>query len=829
MGYATAYGLLMGARRAVPCRMARHVRYAHGGPEYKPAYLNREEMRFLLAEQEKWRERRRERKRKKKRGEADPEPERIVTLAIETSCDDTCVAVLERRPTSTTLLFNSKVTSDNRQFGGVEPITAVSSHASQLAPLMQAAAEALPPTSLESGLPDFDPVTNRICGRRRRPDFIAVTRGPGLTSALSVGLTAAKGLAAAWKVPLVAVHHMQAHALTPRLVHAIQTSKKPPPPSPRTIRKKKKGAAKDGSAEVPEPGEERWQEPEPAFPFLSLLVSGGHTQLVLSRSVTSHSILADARNVAIGDMLDKCARAILPADVLAGTDNVMYGARLESFAFGPPPEEEPSPPPEDPYETYYGYTYKPPLKRRDEIQPYVSPTYGWTLRPPLAERRDMAFDFSGLGGQVQAIMKKNPDMDVPQRRELARETMRLAFEHLVTRVIFALDRMREEDREANKERRRQSTTTTTTTTTTTATGATEEEEPAGTSIEASSEAVEAEVTTPPSSSSSSPPPPPPSQTPPQPTAITTETTTIPTTADSPLPAETTTANAALTTGATEDAATAAATEPTTTATATATTTDPTTATTAEPATTTETDNPSTTSSIPKTLVVAGGVAANRFLQHVLGRMLAARGYPADALAIVRPPAEFCTDNAAMVAWAGMEMWEAGWYSDLNVLPQRRWSLDGDGILGLGGWLPRSELEAEKRAKRAAEAEAKAREQALARLEKEMEERAVGEGSKKEGDKAAAAQLEDWTIHWTDWNDKWGKPPEPGKHYDWAADWEDWDRFEERQRLRQEERRRERIQRWLEFRKLTAWVGRLKKRHAKKLRRMREERIKLKYQ
>ncbi|KAL2178702.1 glycoprotease family-domain-containing protein [Thermothelomyces heterothallicus CBS 202.75] len=620
------------------------------------------------------------RNNKKKKRDLEPEPERIVTLAIETSCDDTCVAVLERRPTSTTLLFNSKVTSDNRKFGGIEPITAVSSHAAQLAPLMQAAAEALPRTSLESGLPDFDPVTNRICGRRRRPDFITVTRGPGLTSALSVGLTAAKGLAAAWQVPLIAVHHMQAHALTPRL----------PDPEPD-----------------PDRWQERWQEPEPAFPFLSLLVSGGHTQLLLSKSVTSHSILADARNVAIGDMLDKCARVILPPDVLAGTDNVMYGARLESFAFGPPPgEEEPSPPPEDPYEAYYGYTYKPPLKRRDEIRPYVSPTYGWTLTPPLAERRDMAFDFSGLGGQVQAIMKKNPDMDIPQRRELARETMRLAFEHLVTRHR---GRLRSD----------------------------------------------------------------------------------------------------------------------------------------------QSSTPTTSSSVPKTLVVAGGVAANRFLQHILARMLSARGYPPDTLTIVRPPPEFCTDNAAMVAWAGMEMWEAGWYSDLNVLPQRRWSLDdgdgdgdGDGagagpgkggILGLGGWLPRSQLENKDDKK--AEAEARARERALEKLEKEIEDKAVGEGSKKKntgagagaGAGAKAAPPQDWTIYWNDWNEKWGEPPEPGLHHDWAADWEDWDKFERRQRLRNEERRRERIRRWLESRKLTAWVGKLKKRQARKLERMRRERIKLKYQ
>ncbi|KAK4250828.1 hypothetical protein C7999DRAFT_11418 [Corynascus novoguineensis] len=658
-----------------------------------------------------------QKRRKKRKKKPQPEPERIVTLAIETSCDDTCVAVLEKRPFSTELIFNAKLTSDNRKFGGVEPITAVESHSSQLAPLIQAAAEHLPKTELESGLPDFNPATGEIAGRRRRPDFITVTRGPGLTSALSVGLTAAKGLAAAWQVPLVAIHHMQAHALTPRLVNALTSE-----PPDRAARRKRARRLRMGLA--------YHEKREPDFPFLSLLVSGGHTQLLLSKSVTSHTMLAESLNVAIGDMLDKCARVILPADILAKTDNVMYGARLESFAFGPPPEKETvSLPKEDPYEVLYGYVYKPPLKRREEMQPYVSPTYGWTLTPPLSERRDMAFDFSGLGGQVQAIMKKNPDMDIDQRRELARETMRLAFEHLGTRILFALDAMRAKDRETNRQLQQEA---------------------------------------------------------------------------------------------------------------------------------------APVSSVPKTLVVAGGVAANRFLQHVLTRMLSARGYPPDQLAIVRPPPEFCTDNAAMVAWAGLEMWESGWYSDLNVLPQRRWPLDdgrgdedgdkqGDngeprgGILALGGWLPRSQLEVVDDEKVAAEAH----ERALNALAKEIEAKAVGEeqdeeviigpGGKKTKKKKkpkAVTKPRDWTVDWEaeDWNDKWGVQPDPSEFepqpelFDWAADWHDWNRkYARLDEIRAERRREEAYQEWLERRKSTEWVGKLKKRKAKELARARANRIRLRYQ
>jgi tRNA A37 threonylcarbamoyltransferase TsaD len=435
-----------------------------------------------------------------------------VTLAIETSCDDTCVAVLEKRGSRAKLLLNTKHTSDNRKFGGVEPITAVESHTANLARLVQVATRALPQA-------------------RRKPDFVSVTRGPGMTASLSVGLSMAKGLAVAWDVPLVGVHHMQAHALTPRLVRALE-----PPPSEQ-----------EGRGFDP--------QPSPSFPFLSLLVSGGHTQLLLSRSVTSHAILAEAHNAAIGDMLDKCARAILPPEVLGSAGDVMYGAHLENFAFPVKlGSESVLPESADPYERQYGYVYNPPAKRADEIKPYTSPAHGWFLTPPLSERRDMAYDFSGLGGQVQAIMQKNPDMDVPQRQELAREAMRLAFEHLASRAIFALDTLRANEKKHGAPP-----------------SATETERDTSQAIQQQKQQKTPGVST---------------------------------------------------------------------------------------------------------LVVSGGVASNRFLRHILRRMLSARGHP--RLAILCPPPHLCTDNAAMIAWAGAEMYERGWHTDLSALPVRKWSMDDGG-------------------------------------------------------------------------------------------------------------------------------------------------------
>ena len=94
----------------------------------------------------------------------------------------------------------------------------------------------------------------------------------------------------------------------------------------------------------------------------------------------------------------------------------------------------------------------------------------------------------------------------------------------------------------------------------------------------------------------------------------------------------------------------------------------------------------------KTLVLSGGVAANAFLRHVVRAMLTVRGF--SNVELCCPPVELCTDNAAMIAWAGCEMWEAGWKSDLSIRPISKWPLDGggvgepSGVLGVEGWVRR---------------------------------------------------------------------------------------------------------------------------------------------
>ncbi|CAN6618463.1 tRNA N6-adenosine threonylcarbamoyltransferase, mitochondrial [Trichomonascus vanleenenianus] len=193
-------------------------------------------------------------------------------LAIETSCDDSSVALIRRVPNGPPVLIDHQTeTLDTVEAGGIIPTDAKSHHQSHLAPLVQRMLQ-----------------TNQF-----RPELICATRGPGMMGSLSAGFNFAKGLSVAWDVPLVGVHHMVGHLLTPRFFSNGQT---------------------------------------PKFPFVSLLASGGHTMLVYSKSVTEHKVLANTVDIAVGDMLDKCGREL-------GVRGNMIGKHLEQFVNSGPPGE----------------------------------------------------------------------------------------------------------------------------------------------------------------------------------------------------------------------------------------------------------------------------------------------------------------------------------------------------------------------------------------------------------------------------------------------------------------------------------------------------------
>lgn len=133
----------------------------------------------------------------------------LMTLAIETSCDDTSVAVLEKDSPNNDCIahlhFHKKVTSNNSEFQGVHPLVSLQSHQENLANLVSEAIRSLP-SVVPSHHPKDDsqhhegPQSGTSLERTRLPDFISVTRGPGMRSNLFTGLDTAKGLAVAWQV-----------------------------------------------------------------------------------------------------------------------------------------------------------------------------------------------------------------------------------------------------------------------------------------------------------------------------------------------------------------------------------------------------------------------------------------------------------------------------------------------------------------------------------------------------------------------------------------------------------------------------------------------------
>ena len=177
-------------------------------------------------------------------------------LGIETSCDETGVAVYDDRLGLLGHRVHSQV-EVHAEYGGVVPELASRDHVRRLVPLIR-------DTLDEAG------------SARDVIDGVAYTAGPGLAGALLVGASVARSLAFAWGVPAVAVHHLEGHLLSPLL-----------------------------------------ETPAPEFPFLALLVSGGHTQLMAVEGVGGYRLLGETVDDAAGEAFDKVG-SLLGLDYPAG-------------------------------------------------------------------------------------------------------------------------------------------------------------------------------------------------------------------------------------------------------------------------------------------------------------------------------------------------------------------------------------------------------------------------------------------------------------------------------------------------------------------------------
>jgi len=168
-------------------------------------------------------------------------------LGIETSCDETGVAVYSTERGLVAHALHSQIDL-HAAYGGVVPEIASRDHLRRLLPLIR---QVLAAAGVE------------------KPDAIAHTAGPGLVGALMVGGGMAAGLGVAWDCPVVAVHHMEGHLLAPML-----------------------------------------EENAPEYPFLALLVSGGHTMLIAARGIGEYNVLGTTLDDAAGEAFDKVAKLL---------------------------------------------------------------------------------------------------------------------------------------------------------------------------------------------------------------------------------------------------------------------------------------------------------------------------------------------------------------------------------------------------------------------------------------------------------------------------------------------------------------------------------------
>lgn len=171
----------------------------------------------------------------------------VTILGIESSCDETSAAVLIDGQIISNVTANQAV---HAQYGGVVPELASRAHQANIIPVVSEALK-----KAECNIADMHAV--------------AFTKGPGLLGSLMVGVSYAKGLALALDIPLISVHHMQAHILA----HFID-------------------------------------EPKPEFPFLCLTVSGGHTQIVLVKDFLEMEIVGQTLDDAAGEAFDKTAKML---------------------------------------------------------------------------------------------------------------------------------------------------------------------------------------------------------------------------------------------------------------------------------------------------------------------------------------------------------------------------------------------------------------------------------------------------------------------------------------------------------------------------------------
>ena len=265
-------------------------------------------------------------------------------LGIETSCDETAAAVVNEQGELLANLVLSQL-QEHRAFGGVVPEIAARAHIDHLHTLIKAAMD-------DAGL-GFNEL-----------DGVAATCGPGLIGGVMVGMIAGKAIAASQGLPFIAVNHLEGHALTPRLTDGLE------------------------------------------FPYLLLLASGGHTQLLLAEGVGRYTLWGTTLDDAAGECFDK-------------------SAKLMGLPYPGGPEIQ---------------------KIASECKDPKAARKRFSLPSPMKGRKELDFSFSGLKTAVRTAVEKLPEGEL-QRKDI--EDLAYVFQEtmadiMADRCARAIDKFKSE-------------------------------------------------------------------------------------------------------------------------------------------------------------------------------------------------------------------------------------------------------------------------------------------------------------------------------------------------------------------------------------------------
>ena len=317
-------------------------------------------------------------------------------LGIETSCDDTGIAALEVTKGQFQILSNvvASQIDVHQEYGGVYPMLAKREHLKNLPIVLRKALRGLLPNDTQSyGIA-----------------AIAVTYGPGLSPCLWTGLNFAQDLAKKWGVPLVPIDHIEGHLLV-GLLKNIQDTK----------------------YQIP--------NTKDIFPAIALIVSGGHTQLVLVKDIGKYEMIGETRDDAAGECFDKTARilgleypggpAIAEQARLWSEDMLLSGKLSEAVWHGPAKGGQ----------TAESATPERPLgRKRGDSRKQHSERHNILLPRPMMYTKDYDFSFSGLKTAVLYAYQARPKKERESKKyiqAMAAEIQQAIIDVLIHKTIRA--------------------------------------------------------------------------------------------------------------------------------------------------------------------------------------------------------------------------------------------------------------------------------------------------------------------------------------------------------------------------------------------------------